>query len=89
MTRYLRLRNDNVAKALPKTLSLESQAFNADVPRTVAEKAIATASELNISSWDGYLFVIAKEELGINRIYTIDEELAAKNRDIEIENPIP
>lgn len=88
MTRYLRLRNDYVAKALLKTLSLESLAFYTDIPKTIAEKAIASASELNLSSWDGYLLEIAKE-LGINRIYTIDEELATKIRDIEIENPIP
>jgi len=88
MTRYIRLRNDYVAKALLKTLSLESLAFYTDIPKTIAEKAIASASELNLSSWDGYLLEIAKE-LGINRIYTIDEELATKIRDIEIENPIP
>jgi predicted nucleic acid-binding protein len=88
MTRYLKLRRDHVAKALLKTLSLESPAFYGNIPKTVAEKAIASASELNISSWDGYLIELAKE-LGINKIYTIDEELTTKTRDIEIENPIP
>jgi predicted nucleic acid-binding protein len=88
MTRHLRLRNDHVAKALLKTLSLESPAFYANIPKTVAEKAIASASELNISSCDGYLIELAKE-LGINKVYTTDEELTTKIRDIEIENPIP
>ncbi|MHA1711122.1 MAG: type II toxin-antitoxin system VapC family toxin [Candidatus Freyarchaeota archaeon] len=88
MTRYLKLRSDRVAKALLKTLSVESPAFYGNLPKAVAEKAIATASELNISSWDGYLIELAKT-LGINKIYTIDEELARKVRDIEIENPIP
>ena len=46
------------------------------------------ASELNISSWDSYLIELALE-LGINKIYTIDEELAKKVKDVEIENPIP
>ena len=88
MTRYLKLRRDRVAKALLKTLSLESPAFYGNLPKVVAEKALASASELNISSWDGYLIELAKT-LGINKIYTIDEELAKKVRDIEIENPIP
>jgi len=58
------------------------------MPKSVAEKALTSASELNISSWDGYLIELAKA-LGINKIYTVDEELAEKVRDIEIENPIP
>ncbi|MEM3108312.1 MAG: hypothetical protein QW569_01035 [Candidatus Bathyarchaeia archaeon] len=44
--------------------------------------------ELNISSWDGYLIELVKE-LGIRRIYIIDDELAEKVRDVEVENPIP
>lgn len=88
MTRYLKLRKASVAKALLKTLSSESPAFYANIPKNVAEKALASASELNISSWDGYLIELAKE-LGINKIYTIDEELATKVKDIETENPIP
>jgi len=31
----------------------------------------------------------ASQELGINGIYTIDEELAREVKDIQIENPIP
>ena len=88
MTRYLKLRRDRVAKALLKTLSIESPAFYENIPKSVAEKALTSASELNISSWDGYLIELAKA-LGINKIYTVDEELAEKVRDIEIENPIP
>ena len=88
MTRYLKLRRDRVAKALLKTLSLESPAFYGNIPKTVAEKALASASELNISSWDSYLVELAKT-LGINKIYTVDEELAKKVRDIEVKNPIP
>ena len=88
MTRYLKLRRDRVVKALLKTLSLESPAFYGNIPKTVAEKALASASELNISSWDSYLVELAKT-LGISKIYTVDEELAKKVRDIEVENPIP
>jgi hypothetical protein len=44
--------------------------------------------ELNISSWDSYLVELAKE-LGINKIYTIDEELVTKIKCIKVENPIP
>lgn len=88
MTRYLKLRGDRVARALLKTLSVESPAFYESLNKTVAEKALASASELNISSWDSYLIEVAKE-LGIKKIYTIDEELKRKIRDIEVENPIP
>ncbi|MBS7633992.1 type II toxin-antitoxin system VapC family toxin [Candidatus Bathyarchaeota archaeon] len=88
MTRYLKLRSDRVAKALLKTLSVESPAFYENINKTVAEKALASASELNISSWDCYLIELAKE-LEINKIYTIDEELKKKIKDVKIENPIP
>jgi len=88
MTRYLKLRRDRVAQALLKTLRLESPAFYGDLHKTVVEKAIASASELNVSSWDGYLIELAKE-LGIKKILTVDEKLAAKSKDVKIENPIP
>ena len=88
MTKYLKLRSDEVAKALLKTLSIETPAFYGNLPKAVAEKAIASASTLNISSWDSYLIELAKE-LGISKIYTIDEELKKKIKDVEIENPIP
>lgn len=88
MTRYLKLRRDRVAKALLRTLSLESPAFYEKLNKTAAEKALASASELNLSSWGCYLIELAKE-LEINKIYTIDEELKKKVKDIEIENPIP
>ncbi len=88
MTRYLKLRSSHVAKALLKTISVESPAFYEILPKSVAEKAIASASELSVSSWDGYLIELAKE-LGINKIYTADEELSKKVKDMEVENPIP
>ncbi|MEM2954093.1 MAG: type II toxin-antitoxin system VapC family toxin [Candidatus Bathyarchaeia archaeon] len=88
MTRYLKLRGDRVAKPLLKTLSVESPAFYGNLPKTVVEKALASASTLNISSWDSYLIELAKE-LGIKKIYTIDEELKKKIKDVEITNPIP
>ncbi|MEM2926644.1 MAG: PIN domain-containing protein [Candidatus Bathyarchaeia archaeon] len=88
MTRYLKLRSSNVARALLKTLSLESPAFYGNLPKAVAEKALASASTLSISSWDSYLIELAKE-LGISKIYTVDEELKKKIKDMEIENPIP
>ena len=43
---------------------------------------------MNVSSWDCYLIELAKN-IGINKIYMIDEELAKKVKDVEIENPIP
>lgn len=88
MTRYLKLKRNSVAKALLRTLSVESPAFYGELPKDVVEKALASASELDISSWDGYLIELAKE-LGIGKIYTIDEEMERKVGDIKVENPIP
>ena len=88
MTRYLRLRRDKVARALLETLSLNSPAFYEDVPKVIIERAIAAASELNLSSWDTYLIELAKE-LRIPTIYSVDEELARKMRRIKVVNPIP
>jgi len=88
MTRYLRLRRDRVARVLLQSLSVESPAFYENIPKSVAEKAIGTASELNISSWDSYLVELAKE-LRLTRIYSVDEELRRKVKGIEVINPIP
>jgi len=88
MTRYLKLKRDRVARALLETISVESPAFYENIPRTVAERALASASELNISSWDSYLIEMAKE-LKAARIYTIDDELTGKVKDLEAVNPIP
>jgi len=88
MTRYLRLRRDRVTRALLETLSLESPAFYENIPKAVAEKAIEAASDLSISSWDGYLIELAKA-LKIARIYSLDEDLAGKVKEVEVINPIP
>jgi len=57
-------------------------------PKDIVEKAILSASELNVSSRDCYLIELAKN-LGINKIYTIDEELVGKVKGVNVENPIP
>lgn len=88
MTRYLKLRKERVAKALLKTLTIESPAFYESIPKSVAENAIISASEINISSWDTYLIELARS-LGIKKVYSVDEEMMAKVKDIVVENPIP
>jgi predicted nucleic acid-binding protein len=88
MTKYLKLRRERTAKALLKTLTLESLAFYEVIPKNVAKEAIVTASEIDVSSWDTYLIELAKN-LGLKKIYTVDKELAEKVKDIQIENPIP
>ncbi|MEM2145811.1 MAG: hypothetical protein QW279_10645 [Candidatus Jordarchaeaceae archaeon] len=50
-----------------------------NVKAEIAEKALASASTLNISSWDGYLIEIAKE-LGFNKIYAIDQRTKKENK---------
>jgi predicted nucleic acid-binding protein len=87
MTKYLKRRSDDVAKALLKTVSVESPAFYGNLPKAIVEKAIATTSELSISLWDSFLVELAKEPR-IDKIYTIDEEMARKVKDLRIENPI-
>jgi len=59
-----------------------------NVPKTVAERAVETASELNISSWDGYLMELARE-LKISKIYSVDEELKDKIKNVQVVNPTP
>jgi predicted nucleic acid-binding protein len=88
MTRYLGLKREKVARSLLETLTLESPAFYESIPKTVAERAILSASELNLSSWDTYLVELAKA-LEISRIYSVDEELARKVKDLDVMNPIP
>lgn len=88
MTRYLRLKGNRVGAALGETLSVESPAFYENIPKLVAEKAIRAASELNLSSWDCYLVELARE-LAIPKIYSVDEELAEKVKEVKVVNPIP
>jgi hypothetical protein len=54
MTRYLKLRSVDVAKALLKTPSVESPAFYENLSKDIVEKAILSASELKVSSRDLY-----------------------------------
>jgi predicted nucleic acid-binding protein len=86
MTRYLKLRGDRVAKPLLKTLSIECGRFYGDLSKTVVEKALASESTLNMSTWDSYLIELAKE-FGINKIYALDEELKEKIKDIKLKTP--
>jgi len=63
---------------------VKSPAFYESLPKTVAKRS--RVSELDISSC--CLIELAKD-LGISKIYTVDEELAKKVKEVEIENPIP
>jgi len=71
MTKYLRVRKDQAAKALKRTLSLDLPIFYEDVPKDIVLEALEDASIYNISSWDAYIAEIAKMR-GISIVYTLD-----------------
>jgi len=88
MTKYLKLKRNKVSRALLETLLLPSPAFYGNLPKVVIEKAITTASTLDISSWDGYLIELAKE-LQIGTVYSLDKKLADRIKEVKVINPIP
>ena len=87
LTRYLRIRREEAARELIKTLSLEVEAFYPYVLKELAIEAIATASDFNVEGWDGYLVSLARA-LGTSNIFTIDQRLS-RVRGINVIIPIP
>ena len=87
LTRYLRVRREEAAKELIKTLSLETEAFYPYVFKELAIEAIATASDFNVEGWDGYLVSLART-LETNSIFTIDQRLSRVSN-INVIIPIP
>ncbi|MHA1609697.1 MAG: type II toxin-antitoxin system VapC family toxin [Candidatus Njordarchaeales archaeon] len=71
MTRYLRVRRDQAAKALKRTLSLNIPIFYEDIPKDVVLEALEDASIYDVSSWDAYIAEIAKIRK-ISIVYTLD-----------------
>lgn len=55
--------------------------------RKLPQKSLSLSIGVEHIFIGGYLIELAKE-LGISKIYTVDEELAKKFREIEIKNPI-
>lgn len=88
MTEYLAVSRTQCERALRKTIETRSPSFYGDVTRENILDALSSASDYNVESWDGYLISLAKEfEAPI--IYTMDEEIGSKTREVEAVNPIP
>jgi len=71
MTRYLRVRRDQAAKALRRTLSLDLPIFYEDVSKDIVLEALEDANIYDVSSWDAYIAEIAKMRK-INIVYILD-----------------
>jgi len=88
MTEYLGVDRLPACKALSKTLETRSPAFYRDVDVDSAREALTYALAYEIESWDGYLIHLAKT----NRapiIYSVDQELTRRAREVMIVNPLP
>jgi predicted nucleic acid-binding protein len=88
MTRYLGVDEASACKALTRTLETRSPALYEDLTIDAALDALTYAIAYKIESWDGYLIHIAKTHRA-PVIYSVDQELSKKMREIPIVNPIP
>ncbi|MEM1546538.1 MAG: hypothetical protein QXY40_03740 [Candidatus Methanomethylicia archaeon] len=87
MTEYLGVNNVLACKALTKTLETRSPAFYEDVSINAALEALTYALVCGIESWDECIVYLAKAHRA-PIIYSIDEELARKVKEIKVVNPI-
>ncbi|MEM1558424.1 MAG: PIN domain-containing protein [Candidatus Bathyarchaeia archaeon] len=88
MTEYLGVDRTSVYKALRKTLETRSPAFYGDVSVDSALDSLTYALAYKIESWDGYIVHLAKAHKA-SIIYSIDEDLARKVKEVNVINPIP
>lgn len=88
MTRYLGIEEVSACRALTRTLETRSPAFYEDVTVDAALDALTYAIAYRIESWDGYLTHIAKTH-GAPILYSVDQELARKVKEVRVMNPIP
>lgn len=88
MTSYLGVDGVSACKALTKTLETRSPAFYEDISVDAAIDSLTYALAYRVESWDGYLVYLAKKH-GASIIYSVDQELARKVREVAVVNPIP
>ena len=88
MTEYLGVEVVPAYKALTKTLETRSPALYPDISIDQTIDALTCASGYHVESWDGYIIALAKE-VNAPIIYSIDEDLAKKIKEIQVINPIP
>lgn len=88
MTEYLGVERVSACRALTNTLRTRSPALYPDISIDLAVDALTYANGYKIEAWDGYLFALAKA-VNAPMIYSIDEAMARRLREVEVVNPIP
>lgn len=88
MTRYLGVEEVPACRALTKTLETRSPAFHEDIGVDSAIDSLTYALSYRIESWDGYIIYLAKR-FRAPILYSADQELARKIRELRAINPIP
>ncbi|MFQ6095974.1 MAG: type II toxin-antitoxin system VapC family toxin [Candidatus Bathyarchaeia archaeon] len=87
MTEYIGVDKVSAYRALSKTLETRSPALHEDISIDVAVDSLSYANGYKIESWDGYVVSLAKS-YGAPVIYTLDQEMARKVKEIAVVNPI-
>jgi len=88
MTEYLGVEEVSAYKALTRTLETRSPALHPDLSIDQTIDALTYANGYHVESWDGYIIALAKE-VNAPLIYSIDENLSTKLKEIHVINPIP
>lgn len=88
MTKYIGVDEVSAYRALTKTLETRSPAFYEDVSVNSALDGLTYALSYRVESWDGYIIHLAKR-FRAPIIYSVDQELAKRVREIQVVNPIP
>jgi len=88
MTQYIGVDKVSAQRALTKTLETRSPTLHQDISIDEAIDSLIYANGYNIESWDGYIVSLAKSH-GATVIYTLDQEMARKVKEVTVINPIP
>ncbi len=87
MTEYIGVEKVGAYRALSKTLETRSPALHEDISIDMAIDSLAYANGYNMESWDGYMVSLAKG-CGASVIYTLDQEMARKVKEVAVFNPV-
>ena len=88
MTQYIGVDKVSAQRALTKTLETRSPTLHQDISIDEAIDSLVYANGYNIESWDGHIISLAKSH-GATVIYTPDQEMARKVKEVTVINPIP
>lgn len=87
MTEYIGVETVSAYRALVKTLETRSPAFHEDITIEATQDSLTYAQGYSIESWDGYLVSLAKAH-NAPIIYSVDQELKRKVKEVEVVNPL-